>query len=153
LRKSPSVTFGLWSGWLPNGTCSGRIVTDVVVDFFEAKRRLRLQEKAWEPPPVQKTLALAEEFRRQLAAGGVNQSSLAHLYGLTRARVTQVLNLLKLHPAVRDFLGGMPAGPHARLYTERRVRPLVALEPAAQLDEAGALLRGFVPPEKGRHSA
>ena len=130
---------------LPNGACSGRIVTDVVVDFFEAKKRLRQQEKAWGPPPIQKTLALAEKFRRQLDAGGVNQSGLAHLQGLTRARVTQVLKLLTLHPAILDFLRTLPAGPHARRYTERRVRPLLPLDPSAQLDEASNLLRGFVP--------
>jgi hypothetical protein len=49
-------------------------VTDVVIDFFETKKRLRTREKLWGPPPVQKTLALAEEFSRQLDTGTVNQS-------------------------------------------------------------------------------
>jgi hypothetical protein len=138
---------------LPNGACSGRIVTDVVIDFYDAKRRLKPQESVWQPPPIQRTLALAEEFRRQLDTGGVNQSGLAHLHGLTRARVTQVLNLLKLHPAILHFLRAMRPGPHARLFTERRVRPLLPLDPAVQVREAKTLLPGFVPLRCARRTA
>lgn len=128
-------------------------MTDVVIDFHDSKKRLKSREKVWQPAPIQKTLALAEEFRRQLDAGGVNQSGLARRHGLTRARVTQVLNLLKLHPTILDFLRGMPAGPHARLFTERRVRPLLRIEPAAQANEARTLLPGFVPQRTGRRTA
>ena len=94
------------------------------------------------PPPIQKTLALAEEFRRQLDAGGVNQADLARLYGRTRARVTQLLHPLKLHPVILDSLRALPPGPHARLFTERRVRPLLALSQQTQLDAAGGVLIG-----------
>jgi hypothetical protein len=69
--------------------------------------------------------------------------------GFTRARVTQVLNLLKLQPAILDYLRGLLPGPHSRLYTERRVRPLLLLEPGAQLDEARRLLRSLVPRRTG----
>ncbi len=104
---------------------------------------MRPKERVWGPPPIQKTLALAEEFRRQLDAGGVNQSGLAHLYGLTRARVTQVLHLLKLHPTILDFLRALPAGPHGALCTERRLRPILLLAHEEQLDRAERLLHGF----------
>jgi hypothetical protein len=125
----------------------------VVIDIFEAKKRLGQQERVWGRPPIQKTLALAEEFRRQLDAGRVNQSGLAHLYGLTRARVTQVLNLLRLHPSILDFLRALPPGPHARLYTERRVRPLLHLDPLIQLRDAKTVLRDFVPTNRRRRTA
>jgi len=138
---------------LPNGACSGRIVTDVVIDFYEAKKRLKPQEKAWRPAPIQKTLALAEEFRRQLGSGGVNQAYLARSHGLTRARVTQVLNLLKLHPTILDFLRVTPPGPRAGLFTERRVRPLLQLEPTDQLKVARDVLPGFAPKRTGRRTA
>jgi hypothetical protein len=96
---------------------------------------------------------LAEEFRRQLDAGAVNQSGLAQRHGLTRARVTQVLNLLRLHPTIIDFLRGMTPRPHARLFTERRVRPLLRLEPTDQLKVARDLLPGFAPERTGRRTA
>lgn len=143
---------GSSDGWLPTGTCSGRNVSDVVIDLAVARKRFRPGERIWGPPPVQKTLALAEEFRRQLNGKGVIQSGLANLHGLTRARVTQILNLLKLHPAILDFLRLLPAGPDAPLYTERRLRPLLALDPIAQLDKASKSLRGFGPENVRRWS-
>jgi hypothetical protein len=64
-------------------------------------RLLRFQEKAQttrlavESSPIQRTPA--EQVRRQLGAGGANQSGLAQCTDVTRARVTKVLNRLKLH--------------------------------------------------------
>ena len=107
---------------LPNGACHAENITDVVLDFLEAKKRLKSQ-KSVPARPIRKPLALAEEFRRQLDAGGVDQAGLARGHGLTRARVTQVLNLLKLHPTILDFLRGTPPGPRAGLFTERRRAP------------------------------
>jgi hypothetical protein len=77
-----------------------------------------------------------------------NQADLARLYGVSRARVTQVLLLLKLHPAILDFLRRLPPGPHARLYTERRLRPLLHLEPHRQLRRARLVLRDFALTER-----
>lgn len=134
--------------WLPTGSCSGRIVTDVVIDYFAAKKRLRREERTWEAPPIQKTLALAEDFQRRIAAREVTRADLARLHGITRARVTQVLNLSRLHPAIIDFLKEQPAGPNARRFTERRVRPLLAVGHARQLAEASRVLPGF-----GAHAA
>jgi hypothetical protein len=128
-------------------------VTDVVVDFCEARQRLRQKERAWGPPPIQATLALADEFRGRLEAGMVNQAELARLYGVSRARVTQVLLLLKLHPAILDFLRRLPSGPHARLYTERRLRPLLHLEPRSQLRRASVVLRDFAVRKRDEESA
>jgi hypothetical protein len=129
------------------------MVTDIVIDFLATKRRLRPKERLWGPPPIQKTLALVDEFKRQLDAGSVNQSGLAHLYALTRARVTQVLNLLKLHPNILDFLRALPPGPRARLYTERRLRPLLLLEHSAQLRDASDVIPDFALPIVGQRTA
>jgi hypothetical protein len=128
-------------------------VSEVLIDLAAARRRFRPKERVWGPPPIQKTLGLAEEFQRQLNRKSVNQSGLANLHGLTRARVTQVLNLLKLHPAILEFLRMLPAGPFAPLYTERRVRPLLGLERGAQLECASKYVRGFVPETARRELA
>lgn len=127
-------------------------MSDVVVDIFKAKKSLQLEETAWEPPPIQKAIATAEERRRQLDTGSVNQADLARRLGLTRARVTQVLRVLTLHPAILDFLRKLPAGPRARLYTERRIRPLLSLERSEQLDHASIRLSGFPPRKTGQRT-
>jgi hypothetical protein len=105
---------------LPNGSCSGRIVADVVVSLHKARKRLRTGKL--KEPRIVRQLALAEEFLALLDAGKVNQSGLAHLYGLTRARVTHILNLLKLQPAIPAYL--RQAGRFTNRVSERALRSL-----------------------------
>jgi len=48
---------------------------------------------------------LALKIRADLDSGKVNSYSEAgKLYGLSRARICQLLNLLKLHESIKDFL-------------------------------------------------
>ena len=77
-------------------------------------------------------LRQAEDWKRLLDAGGVNQADLARLHGLSRARVTQSLNLLKLHPSILEYIRHPASGSDLRL-TERKVRPLIRLTPDEQL--------------------
>lgn len=49
-------------------------------------------------------------------------SELAKNEGLTRARVTQIMNLLKLPAEMRDFLAGLDDPREIRKYSERRLR-------------------------------
>jgi hypothetical protein len=88
-------------------------------------------------------MALAEEFKRLLDRGDVNQAGLAHLYGFTRARVTQIMNLLRLHPDILDHLRSLTPGPDASRLTERRVRPLLLLSVQGQLEVAAQVIPGF----------
>ena len=75
----------------------------------------------------------AFEFRRLLDGGAVNsQAELAERYGISRARVTQLLNLLKLPAAVLSLLleSGREAGSHC---TEVQLRPILRLPESAQI--------------------
>ena len=97
-----------------------------------------------EPPPVVKLLAQAEDFQRELSAGIVNHRvELARRHGLTRARVTQLMNLLKLHPLVLAFVRSLPPGTPPRLITERKLRSLTRIPREHQIDAAFELLSGF----------
>ncbi len=80
---------------LRNGTCSGRIKYGFVIDLGEARKRLRPKELDESlVPPVTKALALADEFQRLLNSGAVNRrADLARRFKLSRARVTQLLDL------------------------------------------------------------
>jgi hypothetical protein len=61
-----------------------------------------------------------------------NQAEIADRYGISRARVTQVLNLLKLPQSVLGLLlqSGREDGSHC---TERQLRPVLRLPEAAQI--------------------
>lgn len=76
------------------------------------------------PPRAAQMLALAHELQGLIDSGEVrDRATLARHLGLTRARVTQILDLLLLAPDIQEavLLGPAPAA------TERRLRA-VALE-------------------------
>ena len=128
--------------WLPTEGCSGRIVTRVVIDLREAKKRLRGKEIR--PAPIVAQLALAEEMAAALERGEVNRTGLAHLYGLTKPRVTQLLNLLKLHPLILGYLRSLGRGRPRAWVTERRLRELSAMTLREQLDVSTRTVPGLM---------
>jgi hypothetical protein len=82
-------------------------------------------EKATPVSPV--TLALA--FQRMLESGEVNnRSDLAKQVELTRARVTQILNLLKLPARILEELQAIHEPAQIAFYTERRLRPIAQIQ-------------------------
>ena len=56
----------------------------------------------------------------------VTQANLAEHLGMSRARVTQTLNLLKLAPEILDALLNLPED-QVHLFSERRLRPLTRI--------------------------
>ncbi len=105
---------------------------------------MRLRGRKLGRPPIVAQLALAEEIAAALERGEVNRTGLAHLYGLTKPRVTQLLNLLKLHPLVLDYVRGLARGRPRAGITERRLRDLTTIDPAGQLAVAKRRVPGFV---------
>jgi hypothetical protein len=115
---------------------SGRTVTSQV--HFEAVGRRR-RELRFGPVPVQvvipgrlpritKLMALAIRFEHLLAVGAVaDQAELARLGHVTRARVTQIMNLLHLAPDIQEAILDLPRVTEGRdPITERDLRPIAA---------------------------
>ncbi len=126
--------------WLPTGACSGRIKYGFIIDLQRARKRLRPESLG--QPPITVALALADEIRSLLRTKGVNQSALARRFGLSRARVTQLLNLHRLHRDIQEFLRALRSvGP--RYLTERRLRPISYLPHKEQLIELERLYPDF----------
>ena len=79
-------------------------------------------------PRVAKLMALAIRFEHLVETGAVSgQSDLAELGHVTRARITQIMNLLHLAPDIQEailFLPRILAG--RNLIAERHVRPIAA---------------------------
>lgn len=87
------------------------------------------------PPKEPKTLRLAElllkaiERPRQLDAGeGINQTQIVRREGLTRARVTQVIGMLRLTAEIQERILSLPAPGPRRLNTERALRRVAAIK-------------------------
>lgn len=91
--------------------------------------------------PAQRMLRQAREWRRRLDAGGFTQSDLAREAGISPARVSQMLSLLKLAPEVQEMvLAADPVEVGERGVTERRLRELAGNKVDEQVRAVRALL-------------
>ena len=78
-------------------------------------------------PRVSRLMALAIHFDGLLRSGRVESyADLARLGRVTRARVTQIMNLLHLAPDIQEAILFLPRVTHGRdPITERHLRPIV----------------------------
>jgi hypothetical protein len=137
--------------WLPNDGASEKLESAFVIDFGAARKRLRPQQDT--SPALLVLLERAEAYQRQLGSGEApSLAYLARANGLTRARVTQVMNLLKLHPTILEHIRAMPEMPRNTWVAEAKLPPITALPQAKQLAQASRILPGFGPDTKGRCS-
>ncbi len=80
-------------------------------------------------PRIARLMALAIKFDQMLASGDVrDQAELADLGHVTRARMTQIMNLLYLAPDIQEDILFLPYVRQGNdPVTERDVRPIAAL--------------------------
>lgn len=96
-------------------------------------KRPPAQQPEKKEPSAVRYLALAREMKALMDAEGINQAEVARRYALTRARVCQLMALLKLPADVLagvDRLTGQKLG--ARYLTERHVRRSRAASPKSR---------------------
>ena len=112
-----------------------RETTTFTFRFEKASVQNRLPERRSEDSTIDETppapsvtkiallLALAHHMERQLATGAIkSQNELAERMGITRARVTQIMNLTLLAPEIQEHV----LLKHDARITERHVRRLVS---------------------------
>ncbi len=84
---------------------------------------------------VVKRLAQAEEWQRQIDTGEVkHKADISRREGVSRARVTQIMDLLRLHPVVLDYVRSLGPETPERLVTERKLRRLTRMRQPEQLE-------------------
>jgi hypothetical protein len=119
----------------------GRIVTTSTIHFARApggRRELRAGEAPpASPPPVfgrtprlSRLLALAIRMRRLIDAGEIRDyAELARLGHVTRARMTQIMNLLNLAPDIQEDILFLPPVESGRdPIRELQLRPIAAVQ-------------------------
>jgi hypothetical protein len=128
--------------WLPNVTACENGLAKVVVLFPE--RRKPREDTLLRVPKVVVDLGMAEQFQALLDAGEArNRTDLGRRFRLTRARVTQLMNLLNLHPMLASYVRSLPPGTPPKWVTERSLRRIVRLPLEKQLAAAKKVVRGF----------
>jgi hypothetical protein len=87
------------------------------------------------------TIVLAYQIEQAVGEGRArNYAEVAHQIGMTRARVSQILRLLRLPPALIETLLLSDPAPGTRL-TERELRSLAVVpDPMSRLDELSRAL-------------
>ena len=89
---------------------------------------------------------LAKELHKALDNGQyASLSELAFRLKVSRARVTQILNLLKLSPETITLISSLGDSLSSPIVAERMLRPLLSLEPEKQVELVKIIL------SKGNH--
>lgn len=132
------VMFATREKWLPN---------EVPCRNLQSRLSMVGPKRVEPPKNLPKIVSLierAETFKKLLDDGVVrNQADLARTFGLTRARVTQLLQLLDLHPAILAYGKSLPPGTPTKLVTERGLRPLLGFTSLRQLKVARQRIPGL----------
>jgi len=111
--------------------------SQVVSAVPESQRQLKRPREP-RTPRVVELLRKAMEWQELLDSGKASsQAEIARSEDLTRARVTQVLSLLRLAPEIQEYILSMPEVVVRPAITERALRPIV------QLKQAGTQLEAF----------
>jgi len=108
---------------------SGKIVVGQLHRVRRGRRKTfeseALQEPVARPARVAVQLALAHRIRRAIDSGEVtDQAAVARRLGLTRARLTQLLNLTFLAPDLQERALGLESVDGSEPLSERALRPV-----------------------------
>ena len=134
IALGPKGTFG--NGNI--GTLTRRVPADRVISVVPPWRGKPKRSQEPRTPRVPELLRKAIEWRTLLTSGEVsNQAALACREGLTRARVTQILGLLRLAPEIQHHILSMPDMVGRPPITERVLRRVT------QLEQLGAQRQAF----------
>ena len=80
------------------------------------------------PAKVARILALAHHVQRSIDSGAFsNQADVARKLGITRARITQLLDLLLLAPDIQEAILHLEAADGVEPLSERHLREIVKL--------------------------
>lgn len=116
------------------GRLMRRVPADRVVNALPLSARNRKPPKVPHTPRVVELLRKAIEWQRLLGSGQVaSQAEIARREGITRARVTQIMGLLRLAPEIQQHILSMPDVARRPAITERALRPIAQVaDPADQ---------------------
>jgi hypothetical protein len=115
------------------GAVTRRVTVDRVVSALPELRSRQKPPREPKTPRVAELLRSALEWQRQLDLGDVrNRAEIAQREGITRARVTQVMGLLRLPPDIQEYLLDLPCTTRRRTISERALRAITHLEGAKQ---------------------
>lgn len=107
-----------------------RVATERVVSAVPRPRRAPKPLREPRTPRVVELLRKAMEWRDLIESGAApNQADIARREGITRARVTQIMSLLRLAPEIRRHILALPMRVGRPPVTERALRQIALMKP------------------------
>jgi hypothetical protein len=135
LEQTVEIALGP-EGAFPNGsvgTLTRRVTADRIVNAAAKARRSAKPPRQTRTPRVVELLRKAIEWQALLESGEVSsQAAIARHEGITRARVTQVMGLLRLTPEIQEHVLSLPDMVRRPAITERALRPIAQLQDPAE---------------------
>ena len=123
-KKSPALVV-----WLPHLDNCKNLHDTFKYQSEQPKIKQNLKAKR-KSPPGPHPLETAKKFQKHLDTGVVNnKAGLSQRYGISRARVTQIMNLLNLDIVIQKEIINM-SNREQRFFAERRLRKIAALSSA-----------------------
>ena len=110
-------------------TLTRQVAADRVVSAISSRRGKPKPPKDPKTPRVVELLRKAIEWQARIESGKASsQTAIARQEGITRARVTQVLGMLRLAPQIQERVLSLPDVVRRPAITERALRPVAQLE-------------------------
>jgi len=98
-------------------------VIPIGYDGFSGKKTIPKKKRIVKEGPRKHIIHKAISWQKMIDDGVVESlNQIAKKEGLTRARGTQIMNLLRLPAEMREFLLGLDDSKEIRRYSERRLR-------------------------------
>ncbi|UCD79259.1 MAG: hypothetical protein JSW26_28320 [Desulfobacterales bacterium] len=124
--------------WLPKQIATLSFSQKILIPFnsklFQVLRKTSQAVKSKKRLTIIELLSLAEDFKATINERRLTMSQLANEQGMTRARMTQIMNLLKLAPEIRDYIKNLEDPDEIKYFTEKKLRNIaILLKPNMQL--------------------
>jgi hypothetical protein len=90
---------------------------------------LLFNEIVYNQPTIIDLINRAERYQKTLRGNNrVNtQAALARKLGISKARLTQIMNLLKLAPEIKSYIKKLDDQELLHLFNEKRLRPIASI--------------------------
>jgi hypothetical protein len=115
------------------GALTRRVAAQRVVNAVPTPRGARKPPREPRTPRVVLLLRKALEWQALIESGEASsQAEIARREGITRARVTQIMHLLRLPPEIQQHILSLPDAPGQSAITERVLRSITQIEDGEQ---------------------
>ena len=119
------------SKWLPETGATLTLWPKLTIPFkpllFNGNTEKQKRPKLKKRDSIQKLLVRAEAFEATMKQKRLTKAQLARKKKTSRARITQIMNLLKLDSEIRGYIKNLKDPDQIKFFTERKLRAIATI--------------------------